>query len=87
MIGHISVFRIKLIQKRLELPVNQTFGSYEVDYSCNAAHNMLHLPEFDACVVEDCWNCGSDERNGMETMAVAERQMGKMEVAELKMVR
>ena len=46
MIGNFSVFRIKLLQKRLELPVIQTFAFYEVDYTCYGAHNMFHLQSF-----------------------------------------
>ena len=45
-IRHVSVFRTNLLQKRLELAVIQTFGSYQVNYSCYGAHNMLHFQGF-----------------------------------------
>ena len=45
-IWHVSVFWTNLLQKRLELVVIQTFGSYQVNYSCYGAHNMFHFQGF-----------------------------------------
>ena len=40
--ARLRVFRTTLLEKRLELAMIQTFGSYKVNYLCYCGHNMLH---------------------------------------------